>query len=278
MVPDSEPEEPAPYLPKYWDYWECMYAQCVAACGQGRMWDCAGSYQWPAPEEVEDGIIKYTYRVFDMMNPTKGVEGATVSVCSRADVDCLFPLFTTKTDEQGYCCLDLPVLSTVGFSGYFQIEHDDYLTTRDQFGRPIHGANSVGQDVVRKAAFEVVWDSLGVPVDFERGFVTAIVFDCWWWTAPGIELEIESADAATVPFYYAENGTVALSQTMTSTAGLGGFLNVPVTGEPVAVTARNAATGEIVGCHEVYIRPGVINGITMYPFDTLNFGCPGGVP
>ncbi len=256
-------------------YWDCLYGQCTEACQQGFRWGCVGEYRWPAPSALHEGIIKFNFQVNDMVT-NKPMEGVTVTVCTRADIDCAIPIFSAVTNAEGNCCLDLPV-TEVGFGGYFKLSRDDLAPVSEQYGRPIFN-NSVSYiSVVTQAVNDLLWNSLGVTLDPERGLLSVIMWDCSWTSAPGIEYELSSADEVTRTFYLAESGTLSFTQSETSSSGMGGFVNVPADKEPVRIYARLKETGEIVGCHEVVVRPGIRLNLTLYPLDTANFGCPGGV-
>jgi hypothetical protein len=257
-------------------YWDCLFGQCRVPCEQGLEWGCVGNYRWPAPAARNEGIIKFTFHVIDMVS-AKPMEGVTVSACTRADIDCAVPIFSALTDEHGNTCLDLPANDSVGFGGYFKLTRDDLAPVSEQYGRPIFG-NSVSYiDVVTQTVNDVIWKSLGVDLDPDRGIMSVLIWDCSWTSAPGVTFELSSADEKTKVVYYSENGTLSFTQTETSSRGAAGFVNVPASKEPARIVARLKETGEIVGCHEVVVRPGLRLNLTLYPLDTPNFGCPGGV-
>jgi hypothetical protein len=262
----------------YTEYWGCLYAQCDVECGMGTTWGCVGAYHWPGPGDMEGDVIRFTYHVVDYLNPSQGVEGATVSACNRADIDCALPFSSSPTDADGYACLELPIVDGNGFSGFFRVTHPDYVPIHEQYGRPIFASGGSHIAAVSKAADAVFWESMDLDLDPDRGLVTIGVWDCTWRVAPGVSFELSAADGDTVPFYTGENGNLSFTQTHTSGFGEAAFANVPVGHEPARVVARLAETGEVVGCHEVTIRPGVRVNLTTYPLDAPNFACPGGLP
>lgn len=273
----AEPEEDDDYVDPFSDYWGCLIRRCRVECGLGVTWGCVGAFRWPAPDaEVVDGL-KFSYHVYDYINISRDVEGASVSACQRGDVTCAQPVDTATTDADGYACLEVPVASNVGFTGFFRVVHEDYVTIDEQYGRPLYASGTSELIAISKAADSVFWATMDMAWDPSRGLVTVELWDCTWEMAPGVAIEISTADDETVRFYVTGSGDFSFTQTESSIAGIGAFVNVPVTDEPARVIARLAETGEIVGCHEVYVRPGVRTNLTLYPFDEPNYGCPGGL-
>ena len=261
----------------YDDYWNCLYRQCEGACEQGTSWGCVGDYRWPAPRSYEDGLMKFSMEVVDYLSWAP-IEGVTLSACRRSDVACDPPIATGLTSSDGFACLDLPIGGEVGFTGYFRMTHEDYITVDDQYGRPLFYSGAGIMTLISHAANDVFWASMDIELEPDRGVVTVGVWDCTWTSAPDVSFELSTADDLTIPFYGGEDGNFSFTQTQTASSGGGAFANVPVTSEPARVIARLAETGEIVGCHEVIVRAGARTHLTLYPFDEPNFGCPGGLP
>jgi hypothetical protein len=270
-------ESAAAYGDESTDYWGCLYRHCRAECGMGTTWGCVGDYRWPAPIGVEGGVLMFSMAIVDAVSGLP-VEGVTMSACRRADVDCDPPIAAGVSAADGYACVDLPVGSEVGFTGYFRMTHPDYMVTDDQYGRPLYISEAGVMSIISDQANEVFWASMDIELEPDRGIVSVGVWDCTWTSAPGVSFELSTADDLTIPFYTAENGTYSFTQTETTEIGGAAFANVPVTGAPARVIARLMETGEIIGCHEVVVRAGARTHLTLYPFDEPNFGCPGGLP
>jgi hypothetical protein len=266
-----------PYNAAYDDYWGCLYDECEADCGMGTTWACVGDYAWPPIDGGADAVVAITYHAVDFINPGKGVDGATVSACARADVDCAAPIATATTDADGYACLEVPIGDS-GFTGYFRLSHEDYVTIDDQYGRPIFYGMTVYMDAISIAASDMFFTSEGIELDPARGLVTVTMFDCSWNWAPDVIPEISSADGQTASFFVTQGGGFSFALTQTTGYGTGAFVNVPADGDPARVLVRLAETQEIVGCHDVTPRPGVRTNLRLNPYYEGAFGCPDGLP
>lgn len=265
-----------PYNEASDDYWDCLWDECEEACGMGSTWACVGDYDWPAPDVQGVDSVAITYHAVDFINPGKGVEGATVSACERADVDCAAPVATATTDADGYACMDLPVSAEAAFTGFFRFSHEDYVTIDDQYGRPIYYGMSVYMAAISTAANDMFFTSEGVDLDPARGLVTVEAFDCTWNSAPGVVLELSTADAECAPFYVTNHGSFSFDLTQTTGYGTGAFVNAPA--GAAHIIARLAEGGEAVGCHDVHVHPGVRTHLRLSPFYQGAFGCPDGLP
>jgi hypothetical protein len=220
--------------------------------GAGSMegWSCLGSID--APTYVDGPDVDGSSTVTDLLADTP-IVGATLTVCAATDTDCANPMSTGNTDAIGTAALSM------GTSEGFYIEfsangYPDHVAFGNGPPSDGWGLNFVPLD---SAGLVQLVGLLGGTPDPTRGHVGVAVVDCSGEAAPGVIIEIDTADAVTMTGYFASVGVPNTSLTETSTDGRVGIANLPV--GPYIVTAKVAETGEVISTRRGFVRAGAIS-------------------
>jgi hypothetical protein len=105
----------------------CVASVCEAADPR---WACLGAANPPA---ADDGPFTVTMHVRDLLNQSP-VADVQADVCSKVDVACSNPLFTTPSDADGLVTLSVDA----AFSGFVAFTSSQTVPTRYFFNPPIN--------------------------------------------------------------------------------------------------------------------------------------------
>jgi hypothetical protein len=233
---------------------------CAVACGVGTDWACAGHLSWPIPQSSS---VALTFVATDYVSLV-GVPGASVSVCSPADVACAAPLASAQTDATGTAVLTVSNAHTpggLGLDAYLQITDPSFVPTLFYWGFPLGTSRwTVRGELLTPAEQQSLLASIHVTLDPNRGQIDAQVVDCAFHPAPGVGVSIDVADSETKVIYGLPGNATATS---TDQTGLVSFLDVPPGSVQLTATARSQ--GAPVSRISIQVRAGWITDVTMVP-------------
>jgi hypothetical protein len=243
-------------------------------------WSCLGKVKDATSSAA---TIPFSFGALDPFT-AKGVTGAVVKTCARADVACASPFETLTTDDTGTVSFKSLPTGTTGFDGYFEVQVGSEIANLNFEGHPItavipkYGRTHYGDSQI---ATLLQTSATKVDLDRTRGVVTFQARDCSEYpagvscresncrayTPGGVSFSLDVQDPKIIRGYISSiDGKVTLSTTATSTSalfGLGGFVNVPP--GPVTLTAKVAATGQIIGTYKTFARAGAISAMVATP-------------
>lgn len=250
-------------------------AQAAAPLDRLADWSCLGKVTVPPPTVATAAVD------VGLSDPYSNapVKGANVKGCARTDRECASPFETATSGESGVAFLKQVPLGTAGFDGFFDV----------QVGSEIPNINFDGTTVVRKAAYArqywgdaqlaTLFSSAVVKRDPALGTIGIQAHDCKdvpngvpcggtegcsSYYPGAVTFTIDVKDPRVVQGYIDSTGTLSQKAVVTSALiGTGGFLNVPP--GPVTVTARVAATGQVVGTYSIFTRAGAISLLIAGP-------------
>jgi len=195
---------------------------CVDALCRTRpdpRWDCLDEEQTaldaPVPERV-----RVIVPIVDVVTGQR-VPGVEVMACGGLDGECVMPLATSVTNQQGESDLLLPG----GFNGYLRCEAPNIFPTLYFFGAPLTGDATALVNVVTPAVVQGL-DSQSAEVSAPgRPVVVVDALDCTGAPAAGVRVSIPEGDSATIVSYMVD-GLYPPSQTETSSSGVARILNI----------------------------------------------------
>lgn len=202
---------------------------------------------------------KFQVALYSILS-NEAVPGVTAKVCSRPDQLCSAPAETATSAADGL----LTANASVGFEGYFEINHPDFTKTLFMLNPPL------AKDV-RLPATPLVVDFLvnsyarmllGGPNEPDLGFMLIRATDCTLATIKGMTVELGTVHPKTKRFFVTEN-TPRVDIDETTDEGALGFWNVPV--GAVSVTLFEKASGKRLGASTVVVRAGWLTYIYLTP-------------
>jgi hypothetical protein len=251
---------------------KCIDGACASACRGGSSWDCVGSVLWPKPDRSRD--LDVTLGLSDVLQGDPFV-GVDVKLCARVDLTCAGPKATATSDATGKVNLRMPSGIT-GFDGYIDMSGGSLGDAGDAifpslwyFVPPYITGGWKGylQFISMKSmdalAGVVQVNGHSVVLDPTRGHVAIDAMDCGFNAAPGVSISADTADGASVTFYFVNGLLPSASATETDAqTGIGGIVNLPA---PNLTTITAKLGGETYGSIQVYVRPGVLTSVALPP-------------
>ncbi|MEM6989114.1 MAG: hypothetical protein AAF721_01410 [Myxococcota bacterium] len=218
-------------------------------------WHCLGAVE---PPGFEPGQASVTFTVVDFPAGTL-VADAAITVCRVDDVACDAPASMGSADADG----EIEVAVPTDVPTYYEVEGTDVVPSIF-FRRGIAPADPSEVELGALAPMTLgAFVSLtGAEQDPARGSLVLTARDCDEELAQGVEFEVGTADEAST-YAYLEGMLPSAKATQTDASGRAGVLNLPE--GPVEVTARLAATGDVIGVREIFIRPGELSLIGVIP-------------
>jgi hypothetical protein len=250
---------------------EVVSGPCATACAYGQDWRCVGHVTWPTPVATTTTIV--IEAVHD--GPTAApIANAQLAVCaSSADnMPCDHPLGECESDDAGYCAMQVPtaqgnstVLSGATFLGLATAP--GYLPTYAYIPEPLSQSTltfAPGDSTVLFTASETAADYAGAldggAQTANTGTLLAIVFDCQWHPARGVQVTTEPS----VPVYYLSPSLLSWpADAGTSPNGLLTSINVPVGN--LTLTTTPIGLGHATGDITVYVNPSAWTAIQYGP-------------
>ena len=200
-----------------------------------------------------------------------------VAACGSQDGPCDSPLATADTGDAGtgLVTLSLPA-GTMGFDGYWQAQPPNDVSTLSFVNVPIRNDVQVNaRQVWTLSEMKIALNSAGIVWNQSKGIVGFQIQDCnsrylhqdepfepLPSLALGVAVSIDPPDPEIATAYIVAD-TLSTTQDRTDETGQGGFANVPEGW--VKLTAKIAATGQIIGTARVYSRAGAITGTVLVP-------------
>ena len=233
-------------------------------------WSCLGKVKVPAPEMA---TIPFDFGLADPFTG-KVVKGATVKSCARTDTACASPFETVVSDDLGFAAFKLPT-GAAGFDGFFEVQvgseipnlnyHGDAFSRKGADQRLYWGDSQLSTLFASSAvARDPALATIGVQAhdckESPGGVPCGSDPSCSTYIPGGVSFSIDVQDPKIVLGYIQSAGSaLVISTKATSTTalvGLAGFLNVPA--GPITVTAKVAATGQIIGSYPMTARAGAM--------------------
>jgi hypothetical protein len=180
-------------------------------------WGCLSE---PASPRSDPGPFIVTMHLQDLLNQ-QPLSGVKADVCTKVDVSCSTPRFSTASDDAGVVTLEI----AAAFSGFVSFELTDALTpTLYFFNPPVdHDQEIPALSLSSPLARGALLSQLGASVD--RGDILLSAFDCTGVAAADVTFALTPANAEAVP-YYLVNGLPNTSAAATDSTGYGGFANL----------------------------------------------------
>lgn len=231
----------------------------LGAGAQGGVWSCLTPNQEPAAPPVFSGTanrVIYSVQVIDL-STGQTYPDAVVRACGIADINCENPVTDRLTvDAEGW--VDLPLFQN--FIGFLEVESSSAVPYLFYLTDPLSGSlTEYPLAIISRASLAPLVELLGVSLQAGTGVFAARVFDCEGNTASGVAL---SSDSEGTPWYFAD-GLPTASTGVTSSDGLGGFVNMQPGLAMVDMTAPGGIS--IAGPQSVVIRPGWLSAVFVRP-------------
>lgn len=213
-------------------------------------WSCLGT----APQQVfRAGTAAGHFRIVELLDDSP-LEGITVRSCARSDESCASPLDEGMTDANGEVTIDV----TTAEQRFLEVEGPGMLPVLSFNNGPPNGATFDERiRVLAPDTFAGLEAILGTTGDVARGHAGVQANDCNGKEAVGVIFELDVADADTVIGYFGESGIPETDLVETTIDGRAAVANIPA--GPVVLSARLAATGELIGTRTFFVRPTFIH-------------------
>jgi hypothetical protein len=239
----------------------CIAANCAEACSSKNAWSCL-EQRPPALKPPTLEPITFSMTIVEFLSE-QPYEGLVVKACSQSDLECGTPLSSTTTDENGHLTLSVPS-GPSGFNGYIDISGGTLFPALYYFVPPLIVAGDRGRlRLPSTDTIGILTRAIGVTLDEKRGHLALVPWDCTLSPAPGVSLEIESADADATTYYFRQ-GLPSHSSTETDTApALGGAVNLPA--RPTIVRATVTSLGTESAALNFNVRAGTLTAGSMPP-------------
>jgi hypothetical protein len=158
--------------------------------------------------------------VQDLINQ-QPIGGVKADVCTKVDVSCSTPRFSTTSDSAGLVTLEI----AAAFSGFVSFQLTDALTpTLYFFNPPVdHDQEIPALSLSSPLARGALLSQLGATVD--RGDILLTAYDCTGAAAADVTFALAPDNAEAVP-YYLLDGLPNATATGTDSTGYGGFVNL----------------------------------------------------
>lgn len=201
------------------------------------------------------------------------VPGLSLEVCkSPRDPTCAGPIGPFTSDAQGLAKLTIPT-SQAGFDGYVrvtgkvQVAGDGGTHTESivpylwYFSRPLVADGKYPLAIFSTSGFGVILGALGATPDPKRGHLSVEVDNCLGKDAPGVKLDVDTADAKSTSFYVVDG--LPTHKADRTKDGIAGFLNLP-TG-----IANIKTTPDAIGIPDaeksVFVEAGTLTTMLLSP-------------
>jgi len=184
----------------------CVASVCEPADPR---WACLGAAN---PAAGDDGPFAVTMHVRDLLNQSP-VADVQADVCSKVDVACSNPRFTTLSDADGRVTLSVDA----AFSGFVAFTSSETVPTRYFFNPPINDDQEVAPlSLSQPAARGALLQQLGASP--EQGDILLTASDCTGAPAADVTFELTPQSESAVG-YYLLNGLPSPNATATDLTG-----------------------------------------------------------
>jgi hypothetical protein len=225
-----------------------------SVCRPDPTWACLDEV---SSEEIPSGTVHVKLTAADLLSQ-KPVPGVHLTLCSKLDADCRFPLGQFQSDPAGQLDVELPA----GFDGYFQTEGDGIYPTLffPPNTRKQRAPSSL--PMVPSSFFASMFSGIGASVSSDRTVIMTTATDCLGRPAAGMALASNQIDDRSVT-YVLQGGLPSRTASTTDQDGAGGFVNIKAGG--AVVTSTIAATNRVAGTVGVQTRPGHVTMVLVTP-------------
>jgi hypothetical protein len=230
-------------------------------------WRCIGKLP-PLAAEQSTPSVTIKINLFDVI--TNEVRpGLPLRACSWSDPTCLAPVrdSATMTDDGGNAQLLVPI----GFRGFV-----DVAPTASQDILPALVAIAPMPDYADAAALSMnarmplltndelafLLSSVQKSAGPEYGHLFFNALDCLGRGSAGLTVHVKTQSPETFVFYTDPEGTPSLTQQETSSAGYGGYMNLP---PGPAIVTMSQSTGAIIGTQQIVLRAKSITYVVLGP-------------
>ena len=244
-----------------------IVAACPTECARGRDWSCVGHVEWVRRKSA---TVTVTIQVTDYVATGTTYAGVDVKVCDPNDVDCSSPRAQGTTDANGVIALQVPNpygTTYLGLDGYIQLKSPDFLPYLYYWGFPLSepefplvDSPNFTESIKVLTADEIsqLATSLGEPYDPSETLLTAFAGDCAPHLAPDVQITTDPPYPGVLKVY-------GLSRTLTATDVKGFATLAFLPAGSIDVVATPLATGKVSSRRTVYVRPGWVTEVAMFP-------------
>lgn len=180
----------------------------------------------------------------------QAVPGVEVMACGTLDSECVMPLATALSNQQGQAEFQL----AGGFNGYLRCQAPGIFPTLYFFGAPLTRDTTALVNVVTPEVVRGLEARDGIVTLAGRSRVVVDVFDCTGAPAAGVQINVPEGDAATTVGYMVD-GLYPPSQSETSASGVARILNI---GEGYVTLNGRLADGRTIGSAAVLTLQGFV--------------------
>jgi hypothetical protein len=251
--------------------------RCASDCRLGSNWDCVGKRPWPTG--VKGTSATFSVRLVDALQVNQPMPGVLARVCPLVDMTCsgagdsgAGEWSEATTDSTGYVRLSAPMIGVGVFAGYVDFSGGPVYPTL-AFQYPPYAGSIAGDpgytpflaQALSTGDYDlaaVALGKVGVTIDSTSGTVLLVAYDCLQAAAPGVTFAIAPSSGTSV--WYTNGNAIAPQATSTDASGLGVVANVPAL-TPVVVSARVAATGQLVSQANVFVRTQTLSFVLLAP-------------
>lgn len=201
-------------------------------------------------------------RVADGVDPSAPpVDGAIVRVCALTDLDCVAPLFDTRSGPDGAATIEMPLDPTDGFVGYVEVGDAPAFMNLYHVAPAIReqGFTVYAGVYGRKEEMEL-YAAVDRNPDPARGTIGVQAGDCSGGPSAGLTLELEEPGEETRVLYL-ELGSAAPARTATDPEGIAVLLDVP----PGLHVVRSRSGDVVIGEARVAVRAGAFTTFFLNP-------------
>jgi hypothetical protein len=237
---------------------------CATDCAYGQDWRCVGHVTWPTPvattttviqEAVHDGLTAAPLANAQALWCTEGAE----------TLPCDHPVGQCESNDAGYCAAQVPTAqgnstNLTGAEDFQTLSAPGYLTSYGYGFEPVSQATltlAPGLSLFLFTASETaaLYASVGArPQVPGTGTVLAVVFDCQWHTAPGVQVTTDNP---------AVLGGGQVDGGPTTASGDALFVSVPVGN--LTLTMTPVGLGKATGHVTFYVNPSAWTALEFGP-------------
>jgi hypothetical protein len=213
--------------------------------GVDPVWGCLGQVEAPSAVPVQPEVT-LSLRIIDT-NTDRPPSALSVRACPKLDVECMVPL----SDAVSVAADGFVHITTVqNFDGFLEITSPGYVPTLFFVNPPLTADRQDDFAIVTTQTLISLAALANVPIDAALGHLLIRTFDCEGEQTSGVEF---SNDKGGQPFTFVQ-GLPQVGTVVTTTDGIGGYVNVPV--GYVVVTGREVAHDASSGTASVLVRAG----------------------
>jgi hypothetical protein len=239
----------------------CISAKCATECDTGSDWSCLDHPQ-PARKPLSLEAIEFHMTLVEFAQETP-YEGVLVKACSRMDLPCDKVLASDTTKSDGSFDLTVPS-GADGFDGYLDLSGPSIYPTIYYIQPAVTVGGYRGRLALPSATLITgLTTAIGAKLDPDRGLLALVPYDCTLSPAPGVTLDISTADESTTTYYFVNNAPSPAATQTDAAPAIGGAVNLPA--QLALVTATANSVGKKSAQLNFNIRAGTLTAGSIPP-------------